>query len=1260
MRNKKNSLLLYIWAMSLIFSMGFSPVQASSLSTSRGGSGDDLSLSNSNAREVSFHLTVPWQEVPLESISVEGDKFSVLRIPGWDQLIKPGAPALPYKVVMIGVPFGVDLALEVKVGKLKKINLNAPIIPAESQVLAQKPIPDMESLTFPQVQTQLRMDPDIYSKDTAYPGILAEINNDGIMRGQRIAAIAVYPFQYNPTEESLVIYEELWVKIQFSSSSKNDIVMSVDNHSPFSNLLSNSLLNYETARAWQQPNAKPDFVKSGGLAWEVPAEAWKVTIKQEGFYRLDGNSLATAGFPVNTTTPENIQLFNLGQEVALDVDLTESNEVESITFFGQSVESKYTDQNVYWLTIGEQAGLRIDSRTAEPNDAELALSYKRIERFADDLKYRSLAPGPDDFDRFFMNYLLPSQELERSFYVNNPGEEVRSFRASFLGYNELGHHLVFFLNSTQIGETWFEGFTWQSVDLTFDAEILIAGENTIKVVSNPLLDDLVMVDWMEVEFTDTLVAHNEKLSFTDSNPQTWRYQVTGFVSSSGVDVYDVTDPRLPVALRDTDFSGETLTFQDEIVTPKSYFLLGTETYEVPISIVQHTPAYLKNSRLVQLIIISHPDFLIAAEDLGSYRNSQGTNTFVVDVQDVYDEFNYGIISPYAIRDFLNYTQTNWDTPAPAYVLLFGDGNYDPKNNQGFNRTSFIPPFLAMVDPWIGETASDNHYVTLDGDADLLPDMMIGRFAVNTNAEAEAMVSKVIAYEALEPDSADWQKQVLFIADRDPIFAAASEYLSEEYVSPAGYDVSKVYLGVAPYLDEASARAAVIANINDGKLFVDYNGHGGVRVWGLNNPKLLDVTAVNNLINEEKTPIVLGMTCWEGYYIFPNTLSGSESLAELFTRKETGGALASWSASGLGLATGHMSLNEGFFDAYFNNGVRTLGEATIAGKLALWGTGSALDLLNTYHLFGDPSIVFERGLTAVSDDYSLDENSVLFVSAADGVLKNDINPDNLSLEAELVSEPAQGILTLDPDGGFTYTPNLTWFGVDSFTYRAVSGDNQSNTTTVTLNVNSTNHAPVANPDSYTTLEDTPLIMTAQLGLLANDIDEDAGDQLSAYVYSVPELGSLVFHGDGSFNYYPYSNVNGTDSFTYRAYDGESFSEIATVTINITPVNDAPQAFSDNYTTVESWTLMVNSPGVLTNDIDPDGDDLIALYTDASGPLNGMLNIHLDGSFSYTPNAGFVGEDFFSYKASDGLEESLDVQVTILVIPANYLFLPLISR
>ena len=1152
MRNKKTSLLLLIWAVILIFSTGLPSVQAGSQPASRAGGEDDLHLLKSSSQEVSFHLTVPWQDLSQENVVDESDKFAFVRIPDWDHLREPGAPALPYKLVTIGVPFGAEMVVEVKVGKSRTIDLSAPVLPAQSQFLVQELISDAETLTFPQVQTQTQMDPDIYGKDTAYPGILAEINNDGVMRGQRIAAIAVYPLQYNPSTGSLVIYEEMWVEVRFLNSQPNNTVTQADERSPFSNLLATSLLNYETAKVWQQPDVELTNDKSGGLAWEMPAEAWKVTIEQEGFYRLDGSSLATVGFPIDTTTPENIRMFNLGQEVALDVHLTIANEVESITFFGEAFDSKYTDQNVYWLTVGVEAGLRMESRTAEPSGAELAPSYKRIERFADDYRYRSLAPGSDDFERYFMNYLLPSQELVRTFNVNDPSDGVRKFRGSFLGYNEQSHHLVFYLNGIQIGETSFDGFVWQSVELTFDAGILIAGVNTIKVVSAPLADDLVMVDWMEVEFFDTFKAIDEKLSFTNPNPQIWRYQVSGFVTSLGVDAYDVTDPLLPVLLTNTDFVDEMLTFQDEVVTQKTYYLLGTESYQVPVSIVQNTPANLKNSNQAQLIIISHPEFLVAAERMGTYRNSQETKTLVVDVQDVYDEFNYGIISPYAIRDFLAFTQTGWETPAPTHVLLVGDGTYDPKNHQGYNRTSFIPPFLAMVDPWYGETASDNHYVTFDGAGDILPDMMIGRFPVNTNAEADAMVSKVIAYEALPPDSAPWQKQVLFVADRDPIFASASQYLWEEYVDPADYDASKVYLGVAPYLDEASARAAVIANINEGKLFVDYHGHGGITVWGLNNPKLLDVAAVNGLINAEKTPIVLGMTCWEGYFIYPNPVSTHSSLAEVFTRKANGGALASWSASGLGLATGHISLNAGFFDAYFNNGAGTLGEATIAGKLALWATGSSLDLLDTYHLFGDPSVLFKRGLTAVSDDYSMDEDSVLSISAADGVLKNDINPDNLSLEVELISGPAQGTLILDSDGGFTYTPNPSWFGVDSFSYRAFSGSTQSNPATVTLNVESTNHAPVANPDSYTTLEGIPLIVPASLGLLANDTDEDAGDPMVAFVYSIPALGSLVFQEDGSFSYFPNSNATGTDTLTYKAYDGEAFSEITSVTIYVSAI------------------------------------------------------------------------------------------------------------
>ena len=116
----------------------------------------------------------------------------------------------------------------------------------------------------------------------------------------------------------------------------------------------------------------------------------------------------------------------------------------------------------------------------------------------------------------------------------------------------------------------------------------------------------------------------------------------------------------------------------------------------------------------------------------------------VDVQDIYDEFGYGIVSAAAIHDFLAYAYTNWKTPTtppPSYVVLFGDGNYDPKNHM-YGRVSYIHPYLAPADPWIIETAADNRYVTLVGN-DTLPDMMLGRISVNDTTEAGIMVNKII-------------------------------------------------------------------------------------------------------------------------------------------------------------------------------------------------------------------------------------------------------------------------------------------------------------------------------------------------------------------------------------------------------------------------------------------------------------------------------------------------------------------------------------
>jgi VCBS repeat-containing protein len=285
-------------------------------------------------------------------------------------------------------------------------------------------------------------------------------------------------------------------------------------------------------------------------------------------------------------------------------------------------------------------------------------------------------------------------------------------------------------------------------------------------------------------------------------------------------------------------------------------------------------------------------------------------------------------------------------------------------------------------------------------------------------------------------------------------------------------------------------------------------------------------------------------------------------------------------------------------------------------------------------------------TAVNDSYVTNEDTLLSV-AAPGVLFNDSDPDGDPLSAVLVSDVTNGNLTLNPNGSFDYTPNIDFNGIDTFTYLANDGTDDSNVATVTITVNPANDSPMANDDSYATNEDT-LLNVAALGVLTNDSDPD-GDSLTAVLVSDVSNGSLTLNADGSFDYDPTPNFNGNDSFTYVANDGTTDSNTATVTITVNTINDPPAASDDSYATNEDTPLNVAAPGVLTNDSDPDGDSLTAVLV--SDVTNGSLTLNADGSFDYTPNPNFNGADSFTYTANDGSSDSNTATVNITVNAVN---------
>jgi hypothetical protein len=286
----------------------------------------------------------------------------------------------------------------------------------------------------------------------------------------------------------------------------------------------------------------------------------------------------------------------------------------------------------------------------------------------------------------------------------------------------------------------------------------------------------------------------------------------------------------------------------------------------------------------------------------------------------------------------------------------------------------------------------------------------------------------------------------------------------------------------------------------------------------------------------------------------------------------------------------------------------------------------------------------RAPITAGDSYVTNEDTALVI-AAPGVLGNDLDPLGRALTAVLVRAPLHGTLTkFAANGSFRYKPDANYNGTDTFAYRAAAGVDQSIDTTVTMTVNAVNDAPAAAADIYRNDEGHTLDVAAP-GVLANDTDVD-GSSLTAVLVTKPVHGKLTFRADGSFTYVPNSTWDGSDSFTYKASDGVKKSAVATVTITGLASNRGFVAQPDSYTTAPGVSLVVAAPGVLVNDIDPDGESLTAVL--GTPPAHGTLTLNADGSFEYVPAPGFSGVDTFIYRAMDELEALTDPTIVDITV------------
>ena len=602
------------------------------------------------------------------------------------------------------------------------------------------------------------------------------------------------------------------------------------------------------------PAEKEPIVSSGKV---------KITVEEDGIYRLTQSALREVGLDLESAEPATIQLTSQGQETPIwiagkDDDL-------AIEFYGTANESKYSTANVYWLTVGQATGKRMDERpVSSGKTVSFPFSFEATLHREENSLY--WPKSPRGVDRWHWQSLIAPTPATFTFTLRHLADGDGNLTVALLGGTsdsvKPDHHILIHLNDHLAADAAWDGQETYLVEVA--TSHLLEGENTL-LIETPgdtgAKADVILLDWYEINYQHRFVAENDHLQF---DGQVGDYRVAGF-SQPDVHIFDITDPANAAHLSgyavEPDDDAYAVSFSDEVSGQRRYLAVSSTAIKEPTRMTLADPADLRaTDNQADYLVITHPDFYESIKPLVEWRKSKGLEVRVVTIEEVYDEFSYGLADPTAIRDFLRYTHKDWAKPAPRYVLLVGDASYDYLDNLKAPNKNLVPTYLVQT-YFVGETASDNWFVDFDDDS--LPDMAIGRLPVNSAAEAQIVVDKIVGYER-NPTPGEWRKRVLFVADDDqPDFEATSEALIEDKLPP-DYQATRVYLSASADPEESAAQ--IIEEFNQGAAIVNYVGHAALNVWskeaGFSSADIAD------LRNGSKLPFGVTITCLTGYSHHP--------------------------------------------------------------------------------------------------------------------------------------------------------------------------------------------------------------------------------------------------------------------------------------------------------------------------------------------------------------------------------------------------------
>lgn len=911
---------------------------------------------------------VAGQEAPWQlSLSVETPGYrwddAGLHVPGYATLDRPGAPALPMWTTTVELPAAGQWRISYDLGKQVALELDQPLpaVPVP-QIDLDGPQPWQERAELPDELTLIdQPDLAIYRGQALYPPQVVEAGPEQWQQGRRLLLVRAFPFQFDPAGAVLRYYPHLRVTV------------TVD-------------------------DAPPAAVQTPAAAQPARAEstegALRIYTGQRGLYRLTYQDLQAAGVPLATLNPATLALNYLNQPVDIQVTGAADGRFDPgdlVLFYALPYVGRYMTRNVYQLTYGGSgAGQRMATRATTPQTGDpQATVMTRTVRLERNLDYRSIYPLPRDADRWFdtalfVNSAVPSASTTYTFdgeAAIAPEAGVATVRVALHGGTSQAlapdQSVALRLNSHELGVFQWDNSTPYLATTTAASALFDQTPNRITLTAAlaqiPGLSLYwISPDWVEVAYPAAIRAAADRLyveAIPDLTGQRVRVRTQGW-SSAAPRVYDVRDPSHPVQLTtlQANASGSqwAVDFWDQwpaSAAAPSYFLAVDGGLLAPLAIEHDAPSALMSpNNAADYIAIVHPSLAAAIQPLLALRAAEGLRVKLVDVQDIYDEVSGGRVDSEAIRTFLAYAYQQWNAGGapPQYVLLVGDGHYDFKNHAGANLPNLIPPYLLHIDPYLGETAADNRYVSVDGPDDFMPDMHLGRIPARNAADVTAYVNKVVAYETAP--AGPWQTRAIFVADNydDPAgnFHQLSDQVRLQWL-PEDYEDSAIYYRMDAAHDTGpEMRAAIKTAINGGAAYLQWFGHASQFRWG--SVSMFDILDPATLTSNAQLPFTVHLGCWSGYFIgiqgSPLYNRNEQSLGEVLTLTPGRGAIADLSPTGLHIGSALLELNRGLVKALFQDGVTRVGGAVDAARLFFFQSGSGyLDVIDTQVLMGDPAV-----------------------------------------------------------------------------------------------------------------------------------------------------------------------------------------------------------------------------------------------------------------------------------------------------------------